>query len=100
MPRSSQPEPPVDPIIIAAAPELALLAVLDELVTMTLFALCAAHPGLADGDPDSREQEDPAQRSARLLVRRLYACRSATSHYRRSTLRDLHDPRDDADVPF
>ncbi len=103
MSRPPPPVPSVDPTVIAAAPELALVAVLDEVVSVAVLALCAAHPAIAGGDYPSGPADPSApaaQRAAWQLIRRLYACRDASARYRRTTLCDLQGARTDADVPF
>ncbi len=98
MPHPPHPDAPINPITIMLAPELAVLAALDELVTIAIYALFAAHPGL--GDPHPFDPDPPVARAANQLIDRLHDCRTAASLYRRRALSELvKHHRDDA-LPF
>jgi hypothetical protein len=94
------PNPPrLLPQIIRAAPELAVLALLDDAARTALVALLAQHPTLADlGGP----REPPTLRRARRLAAATSALRDALDRYREGVMGDLADVPDspDDDLPF
>jgi hypothetical protein len=93
---SSKADSPLDPAVIIDAPELALIGVLDEVITMMTYALLAAHPHLIGAQP--RHPDDPAdERAARRLFDRLSRCRDASAQYRRETLSALQAAKPRAD---
>lgn len=92
------PDAPINPTTLMLAPELAPLAILDEVVTIVTFALIAAHPRLADPEPPG---PDPAaETAAKQLIRRLHACQVASDSYRRRILRELLERLHDDTIPF
>jgi hypothetical protein len=99
MPIPNHPDAPINPTTLMLAPELAILAVMEEVATIARFALIAAHPRLADPEPPG--PEPPAVVAAHQLIERLHACRLACARYRRTTLRELLDSdRHDDTIPF
>ena len=90
--------PRVTPATLAAAPELAVLALLDETLRITADALLAAQPALI-GDPPSWRVTAELLAAARLLrdARRL---ERAVAHYRCEVLQALLDVPDNDDLPF
>lgn len=97
MPHAPHPDAPINPITIMLAPELAVLAILEEVVTIVSFTLAATHPRLADAEPGP---QPAAVEAANELLDRLDACRIASSLYRRTTLRELLDHCHDDTIPF
>jgi hypothetical protein len=94
-------EPPITPLTLVQAPELAVLALLDETLRIAGDALLAAHPALAGDPPPWRVT--PGLLAAKRLLRDANRLASAVAHYRRSVLLALNapDPNDDDDVlPF
>ncbi len=64
---------PATPTTLRLAPQLAVLAVLDEALTTAACALLAQHPELAPA-PDNNSTTEPSD------ARRLYDCLAAVSH--------------------
>ena len=90
--------PRLTPPTLAGAPELAVLALLDETLRITADALVAAQPALI-GDPPSWRVTAELLAAERLLrdARRLGR---AVAHYRRSVLQTLLDAPENDDLPF
>ncbi len=89
----------ITPETFAAAPELAVLAMLDENLRITRDALLAAQPSLLGEPPSWRATDD--LRAARQLLRRATLLEHAVARYRRSVLCTLRDELDDNDdLPF
>jgi hypothetical protein len=91
-------QPRITPVTLAGAPELAVLALLDEALRITADALLAAQPALI-GDPPSWRVTADLIAAARLL-RDAKRLGRAVAHYRRSVLQTLHDAPEDDDLPF
>jgi hypothetical protein len=83
--------------LLAAAPELATLALLDSALTVCTTALLAEHPTLThDLRPDP---EPPSLREARRLLAAAHRFRMLVARYRAAVLDSLIPRRDDTD-PF
>lgn len=92
-------EPLVTPETVAAAPELAILALLDHALDVTRLALLAAQPSLVGEPPPWRVTAE--LRAATRVLRAALALERAADAYRRTVLAALRDePSDDTDVPF
>lgn len=90
---------------IDRAPEVALLAALDHVLDVTMAAVVAAHPNLADDEPFYRQLHRPEVKAADAILTRAARLRDALDRYRRA-LAELHargdqepDPASD-DIPF
>jgi hypothetical protein len=94
----SAPDPsPLDPRLLAAAPELATLALLDSALTVCATALLAEHPTL---DHDLRlDPEPPSLREARRLLAAAQRFRRSVVRYRNTVIDSLVPRQDDTD-PF
>jgi hypothetical protein len=89
----------ITPETFAAAPELAVLALLDGVLHVTRDALLAAQPSLLGEPPAWRV--DPELVAARSLLRDAAKLERAIVHYRQCLSRRLHDSADrDDDLPF
>lgn len=89
----------ITPETLAAAPELAVLALLDETLRVMRAALLAAQPGLVGEPPAWRV--DAALIAAQRLLRDTARLERSILSYRQCVLRVLHDESDrDADLPF
>ena len=89
--------PIVDLRLLAAAPELATLALLDSALTVCTVALLAEHPTL---DHELRpDPEPPSLREARRLIAAAQRFRSTIVRYRSAVIDSLAPARDDTD-PF
>jgi hypothetical protein len=88
----------LEPRLLAAAPELAVLALLDSALAICTSALRAEHPTL---DHDLRpDPEPPSLREARRLLAAAHCFRCTVDRYRNTVIDSLVPPRDyDAD-PF
>jgi hypothetical protein len=91
---------PPTPRELVDAPELAILAALDDILTLTLRALVAAHPQLADPEcphwaRDGSAERDAAERSLAASA----PLSTAIAEYGRATA-GRRDPDDDPDTPF
>ncbi len=91
-------EPNVTPLTLAAAPELAVLALLDDTLRVAGHALLAAQPALVDEPPAWRLT--PELIAARRLLRHATTLSRAVADYRRVVLQILHDEPSDDDLPF
>ena len=97
MPRTDVEPSPLDRRLLAAAPELATLALLDTALTLCTAALLAEHPTL---DHDLRpDPEPPSLREARRLIAAARRFRCTIIRYRNAVLDGLVPLRDDTD-PF
>jgi hypothetical protein len=85
--------------LLAAAPELATLALLDHALAVCAITLLAEHPTL---DHDLRpEPEPPSLREARRLIAAAQRFRRAIARYRNAVLDVLVPPdTDDETSPF
>jgi hypothetical protein len=95
--RASAPLAPPTSHELIAAPELAILVALDQLLELVNFTLVAVHPGLASErsllhplDPHAVLADQLIQHGARLA--------KAITRYRAAVLAALHRP--DTDLPF
>lgn len=89
----------ITPETFAAAPELAVLALLDETLRITRNALLAAQPALIGEPPAWRVDVDLI--AARRLLQDAAKLEQSIVRYRRCVLRVLHDTPDrDDDPPF
>jgi hypothetical protein len=89
----------ITPETFAAAPELAVLALLDEALRIARYALLAAQPSLVGEPPAWRV--DPELVAARHLLRDATTLERSIARYRQRILRALHDAPDrDDDLPF
>lgn len=97
MPHTDLDPSPLDLRLLAAAPELATLALLESALTVCTTALLAEHPTL---NHDLRpEPEPPSLREARRLLAAAHRLRCVVPRYRAAVLDALLPPRDDTD-PF
>jgi hypothetical protein len=87
----------ITPETLAAAPELAVLALLDETLRVTRDALVAAQPGLV-GEPPTWRVDVGLIAARRLLLHAAKLERSIV-RYRQCVLRVLHDAPDRDDEP-
>ncbi len=94
----ADPDPlPLDHRLLAAAPELATLALLEAALTVCTAALLAEHPTL---DHDLRPDPEPSSlREARRLIAAANRCRGTIARYRAAVIDSLVPLRDDTD-PF
>ena len=89
----------ITPETLAAAPELAVLALLDETLRVTRDALLAAQPALLGEPPAWRVDVDLS--AARRLLQDAARLERSIVRYRQCVLRILHDaPERDDDLPF
>jgi hypothetical protein len=89
--------PRLEPRVLAAAPELATLALLESALTVCTTALRAEHPTL---DHDLRpDPEPPSLREARRLIAAAHRFRGTVARYRNAVIDSLVPLRDDTD-PF
>ena len=87
----------LDRRLLAAAPELATLALLDMALDVCTTALLAEHPTL---DHDLRHDPEPLSlREARRLIAAAHRLRCTVAHYRNAVLDSLVPRRDDNE-PF
>jgi hypothetical protein len=83
---------------LAAAPELATLAVLETAAIMAILALGAEHPELAT---DNFDRPEPALRAAIELIKLARAIDLALARYRRAlTNRDEREREEAELLPF
>ena len=83
--------------LLAAAPELATLALLDTALDVSTTALLAEHPIL---DHELRpDPEPPSLREARRLIAAAHRLRCTVARYRSAVIDSLVPRRDDT-VPF
>ena len=92
-------DPGVTPEALVAAPELAVLALLDESLRITCLALLAAQPALI-GEPPAWRLTPELNAAARLL-RDATKLERSIARYRQCALEVLHDePERDDEPPF
>ena len=84
---------------LVAAPELAILAALDQLLDLVNFTLVAVHPGLAS-KPSRLPLPDPQSILAGQIVRHGARLAKAMGRYRAATLAALHRPDTNDDLLF
>jgi hypothetical protein len=97
MPADHDP-PPLDHRLLAAAPELATLALLDSALAVCTSALLAEHPTLNhDLRPDP---EPPSLREARRLLAAAQRFRCTVACYRNAVIDSLVPLRADDTDPF
>jgi hypothetical protein len=90
--------PPLDPRLLAAAPELATLALLDSALAVCTTALLAEHPTL---DHDLRpDPEPPSLREARRLLAAAQRFRRTVTRYKTAVIDSLVPLRDHDVGPF
>ncbi len=90
--------PPIDRRLLAAAPELASLALLDTALAICTTALLAEHPTL---DHDLRpDPEPPSLREARRLLAAAQRFRCTVARYRSAVIDSLVPPRHHDADPF
>lgn len=90
--------PPFDHRLLAAAPELATLALLETALTVCTAALLAEHPTLGhDLRPDP---EPPSLREARRLIAAARRFRGTAARYRSAVIDSLVPLRDHDVDPF
>jgi len=95
------PARPPTPIEIAHAPELAILAALDDTLDLALRALVAAHPPLGDPDcPRWTQDLSPTRAAADRLLAAARPLTHALDAYRRAVARPRRrDPDPDPQPP-
>ena len=87
----------LEPRLLAAAPELATLALLDSAPAVCTTALIAEHPTL--GHHLRPDPEPPSLREARRLLAAVHRSRGTVARYRKAVLDGLVPLRDhDADL--
>lgn len=89
--------PPFDHRLLAAAPELATLALLETALSVCTAALLAEHPTLGHdlrADPDP-----PSLREARRLIAAAHRLRRTVARYKDAVIDTLVEPHRDSD-PF
>lgn len=92
------PRPRLLPPTLRLAPELAVLAVLDDALRSALIALVAAHPTLDEHDG---VLQPPSLRRARRFARHALDLRDSLDAYRDAVLAPLGPiPLPDDDIPF
>jgi hypothetical protein len=84
---------------LIAAPELAILIALDQLLELVNFTLVAVHPSLASQCSLLRPP-DPQAVLADQIVRHGACLATAMTRYRAAILAALHRPDTDDDLPF
>lgn len=89
----------IDPRLLAQAPELAVFALLDVALAISVRALLAEHPTLQLDDEGS---EPLSLRRARRLLATIYPLQRATHRYRAAVLAavTVREKGDDDDFPF
>jgi hypothetical protein len=90
------PKPRPSPQTLRAAPELATLAVLEDVVRTTVVALLAVHPGI---DTPAEPQEPRTRRRARALMTAADRIYMALDRYSWAVIGDLYDRPDDEEDP-
>jgi len=89
---------PPDPRLLGHAPELAALAMLDAALEVTVSALTAEHPTLAER---SEGADPPSLRHARQLLASAHTLRGTLERYRVAVVDALgRIAREDDDLPF
>jgi hypothetical protein len=90
--------PPISHELIAA-PELAILIALDQLLELVNCTLVSVHPGLAS-ERSRLHPLDPQAALADQIVRHGARLATAMTRYRAAVLTALHRPDTDDDLPF
>jgi hypothetical protein len=104
-PRSRQTTPRASPSVpptaheLLAAPDLAILGALDQLLELVNFTLVALHPELA-GEPSLLHPRDPQAALAEAITEHSARLASAMIRYRAAVLAALHRPDTGDDLPF
>ena len=99
-PRSLPPTPASPtPNELVAAPELALLVALHQLLDLVNFTLAAVHPELAS-EPSLLHPLDPQAVLADQIVQHGARLAQAMTRYRAATLAVLNRPDTNDDLPF
>ena len=95
----SGPHDALHPRLLAQAPELAALALLDVALAVSVRALLAEHPTL---ELDEYGPEPLSLRRARRLLAAVYPLQRAAQRYRTAVLAAAAAParKDDDDLPF
>lgn len=90
------------PADLADAPELAILAALDDILDLTVCTLVSLYPELADPErPYWLRESSRTAHAADLLVARTSGLKQALTEYRKAVvLRREADGPHDLDVPF
>lgn len=92
------PQDALDPRLLAQAPELAALALLDVALAIGVRALLAEHPTLELEEP---VPEPVSLRRARCLLAAVYPLQRAARRYRTAVLASMAAPaNEDDDLPF
>jgi hypothetical protein len=81
-PPRRRPATPATPVVLAQAPHLALLDVLEHALRVAVWALLAEFPTLA-GDPHPWRPDPPDQLAARRLLSRMQTFDRTLVRYRR-----------------
>lgn len=97
--RGSAPLAPPTAHELIAAPELAILLALDQLLELMNVTLVTVHPGLAS-EPSLLHPLDPQAVLADQIVRHGARLATAMTRYRAAVLAALHRPDTDDDLPF
>lgn len=90
---------PLAPKLLAAAPELAALALLDRALAVAVRALLAEHPTLAV-QPDPGRADAITVAKARQLLAVVRPLRRAVARYRLAVRKSLLPHTADDDLPF
>jgi hypothetical protein len=99
-PRLGSPPDSPTPHELVGAPELAILAALENLLALSTRALLAAHPELIAEQSHLHPPDGQAVRADR-LIRIASRLANATTRYRDAALAALERPdTDDEDLPF
>ncbi|MDQ3301133.1 MAG: hypothetical protein M3619_31520 [Myxococcota bacterium] len=90
---------PPTPQELVAAPELAILAALHDLIDLATRTLVAAHPEIL-GEPSYLRPLDSQARLAERLIQLASRLADEITRYHVATLAALHRPDTDNDLPF
>lgn len=94
------PHPPPKPAELAQAPELAILAALDDTLELALRALVAVHPQLGDPEyPAWARQAGPVPAAADRILKASKRLAHALDAYRRANT-SQRDDQNDPDPSF
>ncbi|MCA1823401.1 MAG: hypothetical protein LC640_03900 [Frankia sp.] len=97
--RTGSPPDSPTPHELVAAPELAILAALQNLIELSTRALLAAHPELI-GEWSHLHPPDAQAVHADRLIRLASRLANATTRYHTAALAALERPDTDDDIPF
>lgn len=86
----------VNPQLVAAAPELAILDLVADAIETSIIAILAQYPCLADCQPRSCCDTTRHCRLAETITDRLYELDNAIIHYRNVVEADVLNHHDDA----